>query len=92
MSENNQEQNQIPIDLTKISPYMAFSPNSPIRRMAPKIGRNETCPKTSKKFKNCCGADGSKHCKEEYKTFLEAMQKHLEERNKNQLNTQDNNA
>ena len=86
MSEEVQHsQDQTPIDLNNISPYMAFSPNSPIRRMAPKIGRNETCQKTSKKFKHCCGKDGSKHCKEEYKDFLEAMQKHLKE-NKPQQN------
>jgi hypothetical protein len=96
MSEENQQQikNQIEnnsIDLGSVSPYMSFSERSPIRRMAPKVGRNQICEKTSKKFKHCCGKDGLKHCREEYKDFLEAMQNHLKEK-QNKINSQENNA
>ncbi len=35
----------------------------PIRRQGPKLGRNDACPvDPTKKFKNCCGASGDKHC------------------------------
>ncbi len=34
-----------------------------VRNEGPAIGRNEPCPHhPDRKFKNCCGADGSKHC------------------------------
>jgi preprotein translocase subunit SecA len=36
---------------------------APIKREGPKLGRNDPCPLDSKKkFKNCCGATGSKTC------------------------------
>lgn len=36
---------------------------APLRRPGPKLGRNDPCPlDPSKKFKNCCGASGSKVC------------------------------
>jgi len=35
----------------------------PIHREGPKLGRNDPCPlDPKKKFKNCCGASGSKFC------------------------------
>jgi preprotein translocase subunit SecA len=35
----------------------------PVRHTGPKLGRNDPCPlDPTKKFKNCCGASGSKHC------------------------------
>jgi preprotein translocase subunit SecA len=35
----------------------------PVHRTGPKLGRNDPCPiDSSKKFKNCCGANGSKYC------------------------------
>ena len=34
-------------------------PPEPLRRAAPKVGRNEPCPcGSSKKFKKCCGLTG----------------------------------
>jgi preprotein translocase subunit SecA len=36
---------------------------APMKRQGPKLGRNDACPLDSKKkFKNCCGAAGSKVC------------------------------
>jgi len=36
---------------------------APIKRQGPKLGRNDPCPlDPTKKFKNCCGATGSKGC------------------------------
>ena len=36
---------------------------APLKRQGPKLGRNDPCPlDPNKKFKNCCGASGSKVC------------------------------
>lgn len=36
---------------------------APMKRQGPKLGRNDPCPlDPQKKFKNCCGASGSKVC------------------------------
>jgi len=36
---------------------------APMKRQGPKLGRNDPCPlDPTKKFKNCCGATGSKGC------------------------------
>ena len=36
---------------------------APLKRQGPKLGRNDPCPlDPGKKFKNCCGASGSKVC------------------------------
>ena len=36
---------------------------APMKRQGPKLGRNDPCPlDPNKKFKNCCGASGSKAC------------------------------
>ena len=36
---------------------------APMKRQGPKLGRNDPCPlDPGKKFKNCCGASGSKVC------------------------------
>jgi len=36
---------------------------APMKRQGPKLGRNDPCPlDAKKKFKNCCGATGSKVC------------------------------
>jgi preprotein translocase subunit SecA len=36
---------------------------APVVNAEPKIGRNDPCPLDGKKkFKNCCGATGEKHC------------------------------
>jgi preprotein translocase subunit SecA len=36
---------------------------APMKRQGPKLGRNDPCPLDGgKKFKNCCGASGSKVC------------------------------
>jgi preprotein translocase subunit SecA len=36
---------------------------APMKRQGPKLGRNDPCPMDpNKKFKNCCGATGSKTC------------------------------
>lgn len=43
--------------------YVRGNDKSPIRRIAPKIKRNDLCPNdSSKKFKNCCGKSGINHC------------------------------
>jgi uncharacterized protein YecA (UPF0149 family) len=41
---------------------VADGPPQPYRRQAAKVGRNDPCPCGSgKKYKKCCGADGSRH-------------------------------
>lgn len=42
--------------------WQARRKNTPVKRDAPKVGRNESCPCGSgKKFKQCCGAERTLH-------------------------------
>lgn len=55
------------------SPYARGTEFSPIVRIYKKISRNEPCPFTNKKFKNCCGQTGQNFCekaKDALKDFL----------------------
>jgi hypothetical protein len=51
--------------------YIRGTDNSPIHRLAPKLGRNYLCPLEGKKFKRCCGIDGSNFCKKLLNQFIE---------------------
>jgi hypothetical protein len=78
------------INLDKVGPYIAINQHAPIKRMAPKIGRNEYCHSEGKKFKHCCGREGINFCRKSYKDFLNKMveqSKKIEEQaNKNIIN------
>jgi hypothetical protein len=54
--------------------YVRATDRSPIYRLAPKVGRNSICPFENKKFKNCCGKDGSNHCKKLLSDYLDNLQ------------------
>lgn len=54
-----------------VQPYM----HGPIRRLAPKVNRNQLCPVNNVKFKKCCGADGSNFCKKMLSDYLNELQK-----------------
>jgi hypothetical protein len=71
--ENNESQIIDSIDLNKIGPYMAIHAHAPIKRMAPKIRRNQLCEHEGKKFKHCCGKEGINFCRKSYKDFLNKM-------------------
>lgn len=62
----------------KVSPYLRAYTYGPIHKISPKFGRNFLCPITNKKFKHCCGADGSKFCKEHIEKVLEVYKSKLE--------------
>lgn len=53
--------------------------NGPIRRLAPKMQRNDYCTINSIKFKKCCGADGSNFCKKMLSDYLNELQKAQEQ-------------
>ena len=83
---NSQSQIIDSVDLNKIGPYMAVHAHAPIKRMAPKIRRNELCQHEGKKFKHCCGKEGINFCRKSYKDFLNTMveqSKKIEEAFKN---------
>ena len=54
-----------------VQPYFG----GPIRRLAPKMQRNDVCPVNNIKFKKCCGLDGSNHCKKLLSDYLNELQK-----------------
>lgn len=54
-----------------VQPYM----HGPIRRLAPKVNRNELCQINNIKFKKCCGADGSNFCKKMLSDYLNELHK-----------------
>lgn len=54
--------------------YVRATDRSPIYRLAPKVSRNYICPLENKKFKNCCGKDGSNHCKKLLTEYLDNLQ------------------
>jgi hypothetical protein len=55
--------------------YVRATDKSPIYRLAPKLNRNYVCPLENKKFKKCCGLDGSNHCKKLLNDFMEKKYK-----------------
>lgn len=63
--------------------YVRATDRSPIYRLAPKVNRNTICVFENKKFKNCCGKDGSNHCKKLLSDYLNNLQ------NSSQINTAD---
>jgi hypothetical protein len=58
-----------------VQPYF----RGPIRRLAPKIQRNDLCQINNKKFKKCCGVDGSNFCKKLLTDYLDGLQKAQEQ-------------
>lgn len=57
-------------------PYARAADFSPIVRIYNKIPRNEKCPYTNQKFKNCCGKTGQNFCekaKESLKQKLDSL-------------------
>ena len=53
-----------------VQPYMM----GPIRRLAPKMKRNDICSVNNTKFKKCCGSDGSNYCKKLLADYLNDIQ------------------
>lgn len=54
--------------------YLRGSEKSPLRRVAPKIKRNDKCPlDNTKKFKKCCGKEGINHCSKLLLNYLESI-------------------
>lgn len=54
--------------------YIRATDRSPIRRAAPKIKRNDSCPiDSNKKFKKCCGAKGINHCAKLMLDYLQSI-------------------
>jgi len=54
--------------------------NGPIRRLAPKVNRNELCSINNIKFKKCCGIDGSNFCKKLLTDYLNEIQQRSNDR------------
>jgi len=54
-----------------VQPYF----RGPIRRLAPKMHRNDICSINNIKFKKCCGADGGNFCKKLLKDYLNELEK-----------------
>ena len=57
------------------TPYVQAHFRAPVRRLAPKMQRNDLCQINNKKFKKCCGADGSNFCKKLLTDYLDGLQK-----------------
>jgi hypothetical protein len=76
MEEHKQELNEVGL---YVQPYF----RGPIRRLAPKMQRNDICQINNKKFKKCCGADGSNFCKKLLGDYLNELQKTQEQLSKN---------
>ena len=76
--EQNQKQESGEVGLY-VQPYF----RGPIRRLAPKMQRNDLCQINNKKFKKCCGADGSNFCKKLLGDYLNELQKAQEQLTKN---------
>lgn len=62
-----------------VQPYF----RGPLRRLAPKMQRNDLCQINNKKFKKCCGADGSNFCKKLLGDYLNELQKAQQQLSKN---------
>lgn len=69
MEQDNQQ--ELPEVGLYVQPYF----RGPIRRLAPKMQRNDHCSINNKKFKKCCGADGSNFCKKLLSDYLDKLQK-----------------
>jgi len=67
------EQNK-ELDLPELPLYVRAHDFAPIRRLAPKMNRNDVCPIENKKFKKCCGKDGSNFCKKLLNDYLNKLQ------------------
>ena len=76
MEHDKQESSEVGL---YVQPYF----RGPIRRLAPKMQRNDFCQINNKKFKKCCGADGSNFCKKLLGDYLNELQKAQEELAKN---------
>lgn len=60
------------IELNQITPYIKAYDRAPIHRLAPKMGRNELCKISGKKFKNCCGQNPNvNYCKVLLENFFD---------------------
>lgn len=69
MDDNTQnELNDMPL-------YVRGHDSAPLRRLAPKMKRNDICNLENKKFKKCCGLDGSNFCKKMLNDYLTELQK-----------------
>lgn len=77
MEEDNQQ------ELAEVGLYVQPYFRGPIRRLAPKMQRNDLCQINNKKFKKCCGADGSNFCKKLLGDYLNELQKAQEQLTKN---------
>lgn len=71
----NQEPKDIAFTPDSVSLYVQPYMNGPVRRLAPKMGRNELCSINNIKFKKCCGEDGSNFCKKMLSDYLNELQK-----------------
>jgi hypothetical protein len=67
MEEQKQETSEVGL---YVQPYF----RGPIRRLAPKMQRNDHCHINNIKFKKCCGADGSNFCKKLLSDYLDQLQ------------------
>lgn len=76
-----QEENQI--EKHEVGLYVQPYFRGPIRRLAPKMQRNDFCLINNKKFKKCCGADGSNYCKKLLGDYLNELQKAQDDLAKN---------
>jgi hypothetical protein len=65
---------QQPLENSEIGLYVQPYLRGPIRRLAPKMQRNDHCAINNKKFKKCCGADGSNFCKKLLSDYLDKLQ------------------
>ena len=70
-------------ELNEVGLYVRPYSTGPIRRLAPKMQRNDNCSINNKKFKKCCGADGSNFCKKLLGDYLNKLQKAQEQLAKN---------
>lgn len=68
-SENTNED----IAIDAMSPYLRPYEFGPIHRIAKKIGRNDKCPYTDLKFKNCCGKENRNFCPKLIKDYIDRL-------------------
>jgi len=73
-------------DIDPIVPlYLRAHDRAPIRRLAPKMQRNEICKLEGIKFKNCCGKNGRTYCvKLLNQYFEEKLKEHNEAKSSNE--------
>jgi len=84
MNENIQEEKEAAkssgpltdnqLDLISDNCFIRANSKSPIRRVAPKMKRNDPCPiDPYLKFKNCCGLKHKNHCKKMFLNYLKSI-------------------